>query len=280
MTGFAAAFRAEARDLLRHPLVWIGAAATAVAAWVVGTHDPIRDNGWVLYESGLLAAARTASFFLLGIAAVAVAGERTRGTVRWLLPRPVTRAGFVLGKAAALALLAVVFLAVAVGTSLVVARPAGFGDVVAEAPPSEPDEEGFMYIEEEAVPVPFQAVSMRHRAMSATLIVLPALLTATGLGLLVSCLLASSSGAVMVALGLALPLYYLPEVVGLADETARALPFRAAADFLAQLREFGRRLATAEWPEYDLTAATGAAIAVLGLPLLAALLFSRLDITD
>ena len=73
---------------------------------------------------------------------------------------------------------------------------------------------------------------------------------------------------------------YLPEVIGLREATARALPVRAASDFLAQVSEFGRHLATAEWPAYGAGPLLGALVAVVGLPALAALLFSRLDITD
>jgi ABC-type transport system involved in multi-copper enzyme maturation permease subunit len=278
VSGFGATLRAEVRDLFRHPAVWAAAVAVGVAAWVFGSHDPSRDNGYVVYESALQAAAKTASFFLLGIAAVAVAGERTRGTVRWILPRPIGRVGFVLGKGAAHALLALFFLAVGVGVAWFVASDHGFGDVVAEKEAA--DDEGFTYVEEEVVDPAFQAATMRRRTVLATLLVLPALWTATGIGLLVSSVLGSAAGAVIVALAVALPLNYLPEVIGLSPTAARALPLRAAADFLDQLREFGRHLATAEWPAYGLLGLTGALVAVLGLPLLAALIFSRLDLTD
>lgn len=207
-----------------------------------------------------------------------MAGERTRGTVRWILPRPVGRLGFILGKAAAHATLALAFLAVGVGVAWFVAQEYGFGDVVAEAPVT--DEDGFDYVEDEVVDPAFSAEAMRRRTVLATLSVLPALLTATGIGLLVSSLLGSAAGAVIVALAVALPLNYIPEVIGLQARTARILPFRAATDFLDQLREFGRHFATAAWPHYGWIGVTGAVLAVFGLPLLAAALFARLDITD
>ena len=278
MTGFAATLRAEARDLFRHPAVWCAAAAVGISAWVFGAHEPVRDNGYVVYEAALQAAAKTASFFLLGIAAVAVAGERTRGTVRWILPRPIARLGFVLGKAAAHATLALAFLAVGVGVAWFVAQEHGFGDVVAETRAA--DEDGFDYVEDEVIDPAFGAEAMRRRTALATLSVLPALLTATGIGLLVSSLLGSAAGAVIVALAVALPLNYIPEVIGLQAQTARILPFRAATDFLDQLREFGRHFATAAWPQYGWVGLTGALLASIGLPLLAAGLFSRLDITE
>ena len=53
-----------------------------------------------------------------------------------------------------------------------------------------------------------------------------------------------------------------------------------ATDFLYQIREFGRHLATAAWPEYTRLAWAGAAVAILALPALAAAIFTRLDITD
>jgi ABC-type transport system involved in multi-copper enzyme maturation permease subunit len=247
-----------------------------IAAWIF--HGSDTDNGYVVYVASLQAAAKTASFFLLGIAAVAVAGERTRGTVRWILPRPVGRLGFVLGKAAAHATLALAFLAVGVGVAWFVAQEYGFGDVVAESPAT--DEDGFDYVEDEVIDPAFGVDAMRRRTVLATLSVLPALLTATGIGLLVSSLLGSAAGAVIVALAVALPLNYIPEVIGLSAQTALILPFRAATDFLDQLDEFGRHYATAAWPHYGWVGVTGALLAAFGLPLLAAALFARLDITD
>lgn len=275
MRGIRASFLAECHDISNRPLAWVGALSVAFVAWIFGTHGPLTGNGYVVFEGALQPAARIASFFLLGIAAVSVAGQRSRGTVRFVLPRPISRVGFVLGKACALFLLALVFLVIGVGVSWWTAADHGFGDVVAEA-----EDEGFHFVEDEDVPVEFQAATMRRRTAAAALLVLPALLTATGIGLLVSCLLDSAAGAVILSIVLALPLQYLPETVGLSEKTARIFPFRAAADFLDQLTAFGRRLATAEWPEYGAGPVLGAAFAILALPLLGALLFARLDITD
>lgn len=278
MRGWSAACRAELADLARQPLTWTAAVAVGAAAWIFGAHAPFRENGYVVFEAALQPAAKVASFFLLGIASVAVAGERTRGTVRWILPRPLSRMAFVLGKAGAHALLCFLLLFVAVGTSWAVAAGHGFGDVVADSGGGAAD--GFNFVEEEEVPPEFQAGTMRHRTVIAALLVLPALLSATGIGLLVSSLLGSAAGAVIVSIGVALPLYYLPEVINLPTEAATVLPFRAATDFLGQILEFGRRLATARWPEYGLGAAAGALLGVFGLPLLAAWFFSRIDLTE
>jgi len=278
IAGIGAAFRAEAFDLLRHPRTWVGALAVGLAAWGFGSHDPLKSNGYVVFESAFNAAGQVASFFLLAMGAVTLAGERTRGTVRWTLPRPVSRAGFVLGKACALVLMATVFLGVAAGASWLVAKEYGFGDVAAAT--DEADEDGFEFVEKERIPVEFQAATMRKRVTTTILVALPALLTATGIGLLVSSVIGSAAGAVIVAIAVALPCNYLPELINLTPAQARLLPFRAASMFLDQLRDFGRHLSTAEWPQYGGAAAVGALVAVLGLPGIAAFTFSRVDITD
>jgi ABC-type Na+ efflux pump permease subunit len=275
--GFGAAFRAEAHDLALSPLAWAGLLATGAATWVFGAITPIRDNGYLVFGAALEAGAKTASFFLMGLAAVSVAGERTRGTVRFVLPRPVSRQAFVLGKAAAVAAAALAFLVLAVAVSWATARGLGFGDVV---PAVTGGEGGFEFVEDAPVDPEFAAPRMRARAVAAAALVLPALLTATGIGLVVSSFLRGSAGAVIVAFAVAIPLNFVPDVLGLGREAAHALPFRAASDFLAQLREFGRMLATAEWPAYGAPSVLGALAAVLGLPLLAAAIFSRLDLTD
>ena len=280
MTGFLATLRAELRDLFRHPLAWAGILASAAAAFIFARYAPHHDNGYTVYGAALHAGAQIAGFFLLGLSAIAISGERSRGTVRFLLPRPVARGGFVLGKATALALLALAFLAATAGVAWAGARGGGFGDVKAEAPAGEEDD-GFTYGEEEVVKDPaFLASSMRWHMALATLLVLPALLTATGLGVLVSSMLASPAAAVLVAIGIALPLNYLPEVMGLAPDAARFLPFRAASDYLSGLVEFGRHLSTAEWPAYGAVHLLGALAAALGLPLLGAAFFGRVDLTD
>ncbi len=278
MTGYRATLRAEARDLFRHPLAWAGIAASALAAFIFARYAPHRDNGYTVYGAALHAGAQIAGFFLLGLSAIAVSGERSRGTVRFLLPRPIARPAFVLGKASALALLALAFLAATATTAWAGARGEGFGDVKAEAP--KPEDDGFHYVDEEVIDPAFLEAAMRRRALLATLLVLPALLTATGLGVLVSSLLASPAAAVLVATGIALPLNYLPEVMGLAPEAARALPFRAASDYLGGLVDFGRHLSTAEWPGYGLAHLLGALAAAVGLPLLGAAFFGRVDLTD
>lgn len=279
MTGFLAMLRAELRDLFRHPLAWAGIAASAAAAFIFTRYAPHHDNGYTVYGAALHAGAQIAGFFLLGLSAIAVSGERSRGTVRFLLPRPIGRPAFVLGKATALATLALAFLVTTAGTAWAGSRAQGFGDVKAEAPPGE-DADGFRYVEEEVVDPAFLEAQMQRRALLATLLVLPALLTATGLGVLVSSLFASPAAAVLVAIGVALPLNYLPEVMGLKPSTARALPFRAASDYLSGLVDFGRHLSTAEWPLYGVLHLLGAVLAAAGLPFLAAMFFSRVDLTD
>ena len=92
--------------------------------------------------------------------------------------------------------------------------------------------------------------------------------------------LSTAAGAVMLSIAITLPLQYLPELAGLSEKAARRLPFRAATDFLDQLRAFGRRLATADWPDYGPGPLLGAVIVTLALPCLAAFVFSRQNITD
>jgi hypothetical protein len=280
VTGFLAALRAELRDLFRHPLAWAGIVASCVAAFLLSRHAPYRDNGYTVYGDALRYSSQIAGFFLLGLAATTVAGERSRGTVRFLLPRPVGRPGFVLGKATALALLALVYLGATAGTSFACALGRGLDDVKAEAPRADGTDE-FNYGEAEVVKDPeFQKASMRRHMALATLLVLPALLTATGLGTLVSSFLPSPSSAVLVALGVALPLNYLPELAGLGPEDARVLPFRAASEYLEELVKFGRHLSDTEWPAYGWREVLGVAAAAAGLPLLGAAFFSLVDLTD
>jgi len=273
--GFLACFRAEAGDLLRQPLAWLAALATVATAVVVGLLTDA-DNGWVKYQAALEAGAQAGGFFLLGIAAGTIASDRTRGTVRWILPRPVARRAYVLGKGAAILLLAVGLVLFAAASSYLVASPHGFGDVVLEPEVTE----GFDFVEDEKVPPAFQAASMRERSWSATLRLVPALWTLAGLGLLVSSLFRSAAGAVIGAIALALPFHFLPELLALKSSTAQVLPPRAAADALAQLGQFADRQSTAEWPVYSAGALWGAVLFCAGLPVVSALLFGRLDVTE
>jgi len=270
VTGIGASFRAEVRDLLRHPLFWLGALATAAAAWLFGRQEPVR-NGYVVFSSAALAGARTAGFFVIALAAAAIAGERSSGVVRFVYPRPVSRAGVLLGKASAFAVAATALLALCLGASLLASAPLGFGDIVHES-------KGFHFVEEEAVPAELSAATLRGRMRDASLLLLPALLSVAGVGILVSSLVRSASGAVIVALAALLPLNFLPELAGLRDDSF--LPFRAAEGYLRHLAEFGRGLSTASWPAYPWTAALGAFVGAAGLPIAAALLFRRVDLTD
>ncbi|MGQ0613500.1 MAG: ABC transporter permease subunit [Planctomycetaceae bacterium] len=272
MTGFGAAFRAEASDVARSLLFWLGVAATASAAWLFGRPGAGSTNGWLLFQAGARGGAQAAGFFLLGLSAVSVASERTRGTVRWILPRPIGRAGFVLGKAAALATAAAALLAVCLLVAWLVARGSGFRDVVVQT--------GFDFGDAMPVDPEFSAAVLSRRAMGAALLLLPALLMATGLGLLVSCLARSSASAVIVALAVAIPLLFLPEIVGLSRETARLLPFRAADEFLTRLADFARALSGEPWPRYGAGPLAAAIACAAGLPILGSLLFRRLDLTD
>jgi len=280
VTGFGrsfwACFRAELGDLLRQPLAWLGAIATIATALVVGLGSDAK-NGWLVYQAALQASSVAAGFFLLGIAAGTIASDRTRGTVRWILPRPISRAAYVLGKSAAVLLLAVDLLACAAGTSYFVAAPKGFDDIPS-ATKSEEDEFGFSG--EETVPIEFQAESLRAMSWAATFRILPALWTLAGLGLLISSLFRSAAGAVMASIAAALPLHFLPELLNLSPSQARMLPQRAAAEALAQLEVHGRRWANTDWPDYSSDSAVGALLCCAGFPILAALIFSRLDITD
>ena len=274
MRGWAAAFRAELRDACGHPLVWLGLGACGLTAWAVGGLSEPKPNGYVVFESAARAGALVAGFFLVTIAALSVASDRTRGTVRWIYPRAVSRIAVVCGKAGALALLAFFYFTICVAASYVVAAPYGFGDVVEEL-------EGFEgFGAAAAVDPEFAAESMRARLYSAGLLLLPALLTVTGLGLFVSCLFRSSAGAVIVALALTPPVFFVKEIFGLDDETARWMSFRAADEFLSRLGQYGRMFSTAEWPDYGVGASAGSLLLIVGLPLLGAFVFSRIDLTD
>lgn len=275
MRGFSACFRAECGDLLRQPLAWLATLATIGTALVVGLATE-GENGWTVYQAALAASGQAAGFFLLGIAAGTIASDRTRGTVRWILPRPVARRAYVLGKGAAILLLAVVLVVAAGLTSYLVALPQGFGDVEVDVEVTE----GFDFVEAERVPPEFQAAAMHERSRSATLRLLPALWTLAGLGLLVSSLFRSAAGAVIGAIAVALPFHFLPELLALKSAAAQFLPQRAAADALTQLGQYADRQSTAEWPAYSTAALLGAVLFCAGLPALAATLFSRLDITD
>lgn len=278
LRGWRASLLAELDDLRHSTLAWLGLGAVVATALLLGMRMEDDANGYLVYEAALQPATRIAALFLLGIAAVTVASDRTRGTVRWILPRPIARAGWIAGKAAALALVALVYLGGGAGAAWAAASGHGFGDITADIP--EADDGGFTFIEEEVVPPEFQAAQMKKRAWIATLLALPALLTAANLGLLVSCLVSSAAAAVMAALAVALPLYYLPELFGLSESAARTLPLRAASDFFEQLAQFGERMATSEWPSYGSAPLLGAVIGAFGLPALAAALFTRLDVSD
>jgi len=279
VTGFHASFVAEIADLVRHPFAWLAALATAATAVAVGLSPTTDDtNGWLVYQAALSASSQAAGFFLLGVAAMAVATDRTRGTIRWIMPRPIARSGYILGKSLAVLLLAVVLLVVATTASWAVAAPYGFGDVIAITEEDEGD--GFAFVEDEVVEPEFQADAMRGYAIGATGRVLPALWTLAALGLLVSSLIRSSAGAVIAAISIALPLHFLPELLGLTQRTARLLPQRAATEAFAQFETYARRQTDYNWQEYSGSSLIAAVVLCLGLPLLAALLFRRLYLTD
>ncbi|MHC4955370.1 MAG: ABC transporter permease subunit [Planctomycetota bacterium] len=280
MRGFGACFLAELGDLARHPLAWLAALATAGTAVAAGL-SPTTDsaNGWLVYEAALSASAQAAGFFLLGIAAGTVASDRTRGTIRWILPRPMARSGYVLGKSAAILLFAIELLLVATLASWAVAAPQSFGDVSREAKQDEAGS-GFDFVEEETIPAEYRADAMQGRAVGATLRVLPALWTLAGIGLLVSALIRSAAGAVIAAIGVAAPLHFLPELLGLSEEGARTLPQRAATEAFNHLGTLARgQISPGDLP-YSGAAVFGAVLLCVGLPILAALIFQRLDLTD
>ena len=281
MKGFGACVQAELGDLLRHPLAWLAALATAITAVVVGL-SPTTDsrNAWLVYEAALSASSQAAGFFLLGIAAGSVASDRTRGTVRWIMPRPIARSGYVFGKSAAILLFAILLLAIATVTSLIVAAPNGFDDVTAMSSADEEPGGGFDFVEDETVPPEFKADAMRGYAIGVTGRLLPALWALAAIGILVSSVMRSAAGAVIAAIGCALPLHFLPELIGLSADRARMLPQRAATDAFSQFAEYGQRHAGEPWHEYNAGAGVGALMLCFGLPLLAALIFKRLDLTD
>ncbi|MEE8104297.1 MAG: ABC transporter permease [Planctomycetota bacterium] len=276
MTGAGAAFRAELSDLAKHPLVWLGVGGTVAAGWGASGFLDADANAYLRFEIAARFGAGVAAFFLMTLAALSVAADRTRGTTRWVFARPVSRTGIVLGKAGALALFTVLFFGVCVTTAYAIGAPAGFTDIR----PGEEALSGFEFGDDAPIEEEFQAATMRRNMWEAAWMLLPALLTVTGLGLAVSCLLRSSAGAVIVGLAMLPPVYFLAEVMGVAERHAHLLPFRAARHLLSQLEVFAEGYSTGDWPEYGVGAWLVASLVALGLPVAGALIFSRLDLTE
>lgn len=279
LRGSKACFRAELRDLSRSALIWLGLLLTAVGTYFIAKTTPHRFTSWSAFAEGAKQGGAIASFFLVFAGAITLAGERTRGTVRWILPRPLDRSGFVLGKAGALAVLATLFLILCLGTAALGALDLGFGDVPM-AGSGDAADGGWQFTEEVEQDANFTGATLHARAWWASLILLPALLTAAGLGLLISSGTRSAAGAVFSALFVLMMLHYLPDVLGLADDVAAVSPLRATEGFWIQLRDFGRGLSSAQWPSYGARELGGALVFVLGLPLAAALVFGRVELTD
>ncbi len=279
LRGLWPCFRAELRDLTRSSLIWLGLLLTAVGTYFIGKTTPHRFTSWSAFAEAAKQGGAIAAFFLVFAGAITLAGERTRGTVRWILPRPVGRTGFVLGKACALAVLATLFLILCLGSAALAGSDLGFGDVPMAGGGGEADG-GWKFTEEVEQDANFTAATLQARALWASLILLPALLTAAGLGMLISSWTRSAAGAVFSALFLLMMLHYLPDVLGLANDVAAASPLRATEGFWVQLRDFGRGLSSAQWPSYGAQELGGALVFVLGLPLAAALVFGRAELTD
>ena len=278
LRGLNACFRAELRDLARSALIWLGLLLTVVGTYFIGKTTPHRFTSWSAFAEAAKQGGAIASFFLVFAGAITLAGERTRGTVRWILPRPMGRAGFVLGKACALAVLATLFLILCLGSAAFAASDLGFEDVPMAG--SAGEEGGWKFTEELERDANFTAATLHGRAWWASLILLPALLTAAGLGMLISSGTRSAAGAVFSALFLLMLLHYLPDVLSLGDDVAATSPLRATEGFWVQLRDFGRGLSSAQWPSYGAQELGGALVFVLGLPFAAALVFGRVELTD
>lgn len=276
MTGAGAAFRAELSDLARQPLVWLGVGGTVAAGLGAAGFLESDANAYLRFEIAARFGACVAAFFLMTLAALSVAADRTRGTTRWIFTRPVSRMGIVLGKAGALAIFTVVFFGVCIATAYAIGAPAGYTDIV----PGEEALSGFEFGDDATVEEEFQAATMRSNMWEAAWMLLPALLTVTGLGLAISCLMRSSAGAIIVGLAVVPPVYFLAEILGVAERHAHLLPFRAARHLLAQLEVFAEGYSTGDWPEYGVGAWLVAGLVALGLPVAGALIFSRLDLTE
>ncbi|MFQ5846024.1 MAG: ABC transporter permease subunit [Planctomycetota bacterium] len=279
LRGLGPCFRAELSDLVRHPPIWVGLLVTAAATFFIGKTTPHRLTGWSVFAAAAAQGGALASFFLVYAGAGAVAGERTRGTVRFILPRPVARSALVLGKACALGVLCVLFAVLCLGSAALAAADRGFVDVPAVGA-TEGEDPGWQFTDPPEQDPNFLSSVLGARARGAALALLPALLTAAGLGLAVSSSMRSAAGAVFSALLLWIVIHYLPDAVGLSESAARVSPPAASEELWLQLRDFGRGLSSAQWPGYGALPALGAVVFVAGLPLLAAGLFSRAELTD
>jgi hypothetical protein len=106
-------------------------AVLAVAALTWLTHDRTdEETAWTVASSVLSAGLWAAEIFLLVAGTTAIAGETAQGTLKMILPHAYRRSDWILAKAATLALLALVLLAVAVGAAVLAgALSGGLGDV-------------------------------------------------------------------------------------------------------------------------------------------------------
>jgi hypothetical protein len=106
-------------------------AVLAVAALTWLTHDRTdEETAWTVASSVLSAGLWAAEIFLLVAGTTAIAGETAQGTLKMILPHAYRRSDWILAKAATLALLALVLLAVAGGAALLAgALSGGLADV-------------------------------------------------------------------------------------------------------------------------------------------------------
>jgi ABC-type transport system involved in multi-copper enzyme maturation permease subunit len=162
-------------------------------------------NGFLVLAAALRAGSVLAAVLLLLYASSVLAGERTLGTCRLVLTRPITRWDLVFAKAALLFVVVLVFVAAIAATgTLVGAARGGYGD----------------YIDVRHGLVVRHAAELVRVTAAALLLTPLALLAVAALGLLVSSLFASAATAVTVSAlaaltGVALNLVLSPDAAAL-----------------------------------------------------------------
>lgn len=276
--------RIEALKLARSRLVRLGLLATVGLTLTAGLlHERLpSETGWTLATVMLGAGFSAAQVFLLVLGATAIAGEASQGTLKMILPHAYRRSDWVLAKALALALGALVYATVvsaaAVGATLALnarapAAAAGragsgsaFGDVLLTA-------EGFGG--DPIVTVHTTAAAMRAHLGDTLVAQVGALLGTLALGLLISCWLTNVVGALSTAFLAFAALKLGDLVLALDQETLRRL-FTWAPERLREVTgKLGQGLSSEGWDErltsvsLLLSAASTSAFLLLGTRVLA-----------
>lgn len=209
--------RIEALKLARSRLLRLGLLASAGLTLLAGlTHEKLpSETGWSVAAAMLGAGFAVAQVFALVLGATAIAGEASQGTLKMILPHAYRRSDWVLAKALALSLAALLFALLVSGAALgLTAAREGFGDVLLTA-------EGFGG--DPLVTVHASAEAMRSHLLDVLATQLLALLATAGLGLMVSCWLTNVVGALCTAFLAFAALKLGDLVLALDQDTLRSL---------------------------------------------------------